>query len=115
MGLPIVAIAKLHLLSHCHKSFTPLLAGLICPFLLKLSFGFGVPRGVYTDVVEASRLFFFQLNQIAFDADHQPAPGRRHRWQRALRLVCQRITHVRRSPAEQLDDESFHTLSMLSL
>lgn len=113
MGLHLIAIigAKLHLLSHCR---TPLLiaAGLICPFLIKLSLGFRVIRGGYIDLIDASTLFIFQLNQIAFDdADHQPAhPGNgRHRWQRALRLVCQRLR------SEQLDEESIHTLTMLSL
>ncbi|XVE57660.1 hypothetical protein DITRI_Ditri04bG0107400 [Diplodiscus trichospermus] len=113
MGLHLVALAKLHLLSPSH-SFTPSVGGLICPFVLKVSFSLRIVRRVYIDVVDASRLFFFQLNQIAFEAD-QPAPGDGDRWQRALRLVCHRITHVRRSPAGQSDEDSFHTLTMLSL
>ncbi|XWS49106.1 hypothetical protein CRYUN_Cryun13aG0135300 [Craigia yunnanensis] len=113
MGLHLVALAKLHLLSPSH-SFTPLVAVLICPFVLKLSFSLRIVRRVYIDVIDASRLFFFQLNQIAFEADH-PAPANGDRWQRVIRLVCQRITHVRRSPAGQSDEDSFHTLTMLSL
>ena len=113
MGLHLVALAKLNLLSSSH-SFTPLVAGLIFPFVLKLSFRLGIARRVYIDLIDASRLFFFQLSQIAFEAD-QPAPANGDRWQRALRLVCQRITHVRRSPVGQSDEDSFHTLTMLSL
>lgn len=116
MGLHLVALAKLHLLSSSPThSFTPLIAGLICPFVLKLSFSSSIVRRAYIDVIDASRLFFFQLSQIAFQQD-QPAPGNGgDRWERALRLVCQRITHVRRSPSGQSDDDSFHTLTMLSL
>ncbi|XVF13378.1 hypothetical protein REPUB_Repub08aG0203000 [Reevesia pubescens] len=115
MGLHLVALAKLHFLSSSSR-FTPLLAGLICPFVLKVSFSLSIVRRVYIDVIDASRLFFFQLSQIAFQDDDQPAPGNGgDRWQRILRLVCQRITHVRRSPAGQSDEDSFHTLTILSL
>ncbi|XVF10832.1 hypothetical protein REPUB_Repub07fG0217300 [Reevesia pubescens] len=112
MGLHLVALAKLF--SPTQSLFTPLVAGLICPFLLKLSFSLRIVRRVYIDVIYASRLFFFQLSQIAFEAD-QPAPGNGNRWQRALRLVCQMIAYVRRYPAAQSDEDSFHTLTMLSL
>ncbi|XVF51736.1 hypothetical protein PTKIN_Ptkin04bG0208900 [Pterospermum kingtungense] len=114
MGLHLVALAKLHLLSPSH---TPLVASLFCPFVLKLSFSSSIVRRVYFDVTDATRLFFFQLSQIVFEPDHQPAPGNAgdSRWERALRLVCQRITHARRSPAGQSDEDSLHTLTMLSL
>ncbi|OMO52450.1 hypothetical protein COLO4_37181 [Corchorus olitorius] len=122
MGLHLLALAKLRLLSSS-PTFTPLLAAtLICPFLLKLSFSLGIVRRTYTDVIESTRLFFFQLRQIiAFEDDHdQPPPGGNgggvpDRWQRALRLICQRITLVRRSPAVESDEDNFHTLTMLSL
>ncbi|MBA0795020.1 hypothetical protein Gohar_019297, partial [Gossypium harknessii] len=79
----------------------------------------GVAR-LYIDLIHAGRLFFFQLNRIVLEADHQPAAapaGNGSRWQRALRLVCRRIiTHARRSPpALEFDVASFHTLTMLSL
>ncbi|EOY24345.1 Uncharacterized protein TCM_015972 isoform 2, partial [Theobroma cacao] len=109
----LLALAKLYLLSPS-RSFTPLPAGFICPFVLKLSFSLRIVRRVYIDVIDASRLFLFQLSQIAFEAD-QPAPENGDRWERALRLVCQRITHVRRSPMGQSDEDSFRTLTMLSL
>ncbi|KAK8266501.1 hypothetical protein V6Z12_D12G250700 [Gossypium hirsutum] len=113
MALHLVALAKLHLLSPSHSA-SPLIASLICSFLLEISSRLSVLRRVYIDVFHAARLFFFQLSQIALEADH-PAPSNGHRWQRALRLVCQRITHVRRSPPAQSDEASFHTLTMLSL
>ncbi|XWS49737.1 hypothetical protein CRYUN_Cryun12cG0028500 [Craigia yunnanensis] len=83
MGLHLVALAKLHLLSPSH-SFTPVVAGLICPFVLKISFSSRIVRRVYIDVIVASRLFFFQLSQIVFDAD-RPALSNGDRWRRALR------------------------------
>ncbi|MBA0708246.1 hypothetical protein Golax_020218, partial [Gossypium laxum] len=60
-----------------------------------------------------------ELNRVVLEADHQPAAapaGNGSRWQRALRLVCRRITtHARRSPpALEFDVSSFHTLTMLS-
>ncbi|KAH1075005.1 hypothetical protein J1N35_027333 [Gossypium stocksii] len=113
MALHLVALVKLHLLSPSHSA-SPLIASLICSFLLKISSRLSVLRQVYIDVFHATRLFFFQLSRIALEADH-PAPSNGHRWQRALRLVCQRITHVRRSPPAQSDEASFHTLTMLSL
>ncbi|KAK8658199.1 hypothetical protein V6N13_036411 [Hibiscus sabdariffa] len=117
MGLHVVAVAmaKLHLLSPSHSFTTPLVAGLICPFVLKVSFRLSFLRRVYIDAFDASRLFIFQLSQIALGAD-QPAPGNGgRRWQRALRLVCQRIAQVRRPTVAESEEDSFHTFSMLSL
>ncbi|KAB2018102.1 hypothetical protein ES319_D08G206100v1 [Gossypium barbadense] len=117
MGICLVALAKLHLLTPAHSISAPLLAGFICPFVVKLAFRFRIVRRVYIDMLYATRLFFFQLSQIAFDAggDRQPSPGDGERWQRALRLVSERITHVRRSPVADSDEDSFHTLTVLSL
>ncbi|GMJ00402.1 hypothetical protein HRI_003709400 [Hibiscus trionum] len=117
MGLHLVAVAmaKLHLLSRSHSFTTPSVAALIGPFVLKVSFRMSFLRRLYIDAFDASRLFFFQLSQIALGAE-QPAPDNGgHRWQRALRLVCQRITHVRRSTVAESEEDSFHTFSMLSL
>ncbi|KAL5748479.1 hypothetical protein ACOSP7_025521 [Xanthoceras sorbifolium] len=121
MGLHMVALAKLNyiLLSPSHSSVTPILASLICPFLLKFSCSFKLIRRAYVDLLYASRLFVFQLHQIAFDTQYQQPQLRINnngsRWERALRLVCQRITHVRRSPPTLSDEDSFHTLTVLSL
>ncbi|MBA0678921.1 hypothetical protein Goari_020238 [Gossypium aridum] len=121
MGLHLItAAAKFYLLSST-PSFSPLLGGLICPFALKYCFNLsvGVAR-LYIDLIHAGRLFFFQLNRVVLEADHQPAAapaGNGSRWQRTLRLVCRRIiTHARRSPpALEFDVASFHTLAILSL
>ncbi|XVE65079.1 hypothetical protein DITRI_Ditri07aG0153600 [Diplodiscus trichospermus] len=117
MGLHLVALAKLQFLSLSH-SFTPLVAGALFPFVLKLSISLRIVRNrrLYIDVIDATRLFLFQLSQIASDADRAAATGNGDRCHRTLRLVCSRITHVRRPPAGQSGDEdSFHTLTMLSL
>ncbi|KAG2677625.1 hypothetical protein I3843_12G108400 [Carya illinoinensis] len=113
MGLPLVALAKLKLLSATYTTPSPLVTSLVWPFLLKLSFSFGLARRTYIDVVYAARLFFFQLGQIAFDT--QPALGHNSRVERALRLVYQRVTHASRSQARELDADNFHTLSMIAL
>ncbi|KAJ9173389.1 hypothetical protein P3X46_016530 [Hevea brasiliensis] len=119
MGLPpVAALAKLKLglsLSSSHTVVSPLLTSLICPFVVKLACGLGQVRRAHSDVIYASRLFIFQLGRIAFEDNNQDqAFG--SRWARALRLVCQRMTQARRSPAAtQSDEDSFHALSMLSL
>ncbi|GMY30016.1 Zinc finger protein [Fagus crenata] len=113
MVFPMLALAKLQLLSPSH-SLSPMVTSLVWPFLLKMSFSFRIVRGAYTDLVLASRLFFFQLGQIALNPE--PAFGNTTRLERALRLVYQRVIRTTRSQAPPLDDDdSFHTLSMFAL
>ncbi|KAK8584468.1 hypothetical protein V6N13_109863 [Hibiscus sabdariffa] len=116
MGLFLVAVAKLHFLSSAH-SLSPLLGSLICSFVIKLAFSLRIVRGACTDMVDATRLFLFQLSQIAFEADghRPPAPGNGERWQRALRLVSERMAYATRSQVAQSDEDNFHTLTVLSL
>ena len=109
----MLALAKLKLLSPSH-SLSPMVTSSVWPFLLKMSFSFRIVRGAYTDLVLASRLFFFQLGQIALNPE--PALGNTTRLERALRLVYQRVIRTTRSQAPPLDDDdSFHTLSMFAL
>ncbi|KAG6782358.1 hypothetical protein POTOM_011757 [Populus tomentosa] len=70
MGLPMVAVAKLNLLSRTRAS---LVTFLLFPYVLKLTFTVRLFRRAYTGLLHSSRLFLFQLSQIAFDTD-QPAP-----------------------------------------
>ncbi|GLU05575.1 hypothetical protein SLE2022_226720 [Rubroshorea leprosula] len=112
MGLHLVALAKLKLLAPCHN-ISPLLASLVCPFVIRVACSLRCVRRTYFDLLYASRLFFFQMGRIAFDAE--PGPGNGSRWRRALRLVCQRVTDVGRLPASQSEEVSFHTLTILSL
>ena len=112
MGLHLVAIAKLKLLSPSH-SLNPMVSSLVWPFLLKLSFSFRLVRRAHTDVVRASRLFVFQLGQIFLNPE--PTFGNNTRLERALRLVFQRVTRTSRSQAPLVDEDNFHTLSMLAL
>ncbi|KAK4557851.1 hypothetical protein RGQ29_007561 [Quercus rubra] len=112
MGLHLVAIAKLKLLSPSH-SLNPMVSSLVWPFLLKLSFSFRLVRRAHTDVVHASRLFVFQLGQIFLNPE--PTFGNNTRLERALRLVFQRVTRTSRSQAPLVDEDNFHTLSMLAL
>ncbi|KAJ0047967.1 hypothetical protein Pint_15873 [Pistacia integerrima] len=113
MGLHMLALLKLNLLSaSAPSSINPILTSLIWPFVLKLSFNLKPVRITYVDMLYACRLFLFQLGQIAFDTD-QPPLGTR--WERAIRLVCQRLTQARRSSPTQSDENHFHTLSVISL
>ncbi|GLT35160.1 hypothetical protein SLA2020_096360 [Shorea laevis] len=81
--------------------------------MLRVSFGLRIVHRAYDDLLFASRLFFFQLGHRAFDAE--PGQADESRWQRAVRLVCQRVTRVSGSPASQSDEDSLHTLTILSL
>ncbi|OWM88371.1 hypothetical protein CDL15_Pgr003783 [Punica granatum] len=126
MGLQLVALAKLNSI-FSSQTLIPLLTGLVWPFLIKLSFGLRLVRETYLDLVRTSSLFFFQLRQIAAEAEHprgaastSAAPGGgiggSSRWERALRLVYRTLTRARRSmPTPVEDEDSLHTLSMLAL
>ncbi|KAK9275319.1 hypothetical protein L1049_022582 [Liquidambar formosana] len=114
MGLHLVLLAKLNLLSTSSQSLSPMVASLVWPFVLKLTFSFRLIRRTYTDVIYSIRLFSFQMGQIAFDTEL----GLRNttRWERALRLVYERVTNAGRSPSpSQSDEDSLHALSMLAL
>ncbi|KAL6178351.1 hypothetical protein ACLB2K_049869 [Fragaria x ananassa] len=135
LHMAVAASVKLKLLScTSHSLITPIVSGLIWPFVIKVSFNLRSVRRAYADVIHSSRLFFFQLNRIvrAFDehdvhADHdEPAAINNNtttssnsntRMERALRLVRQTVTNgVRRSSeAMQLDEQSIHALAMIAL
>ncbi|CAK9173217.1 unnamed protein product [Ilex paraguariensis] len=115
MGLTLVVLAKLKLITTSH-SVCPMVAGLAWAFVLKLSFSItklGPLRRVYADVLNGFRLFLFQMGQISLNA--APTSSNRTRWERALRLVRERLTQVTRSPALESDEDSLHTLSMIAL
>ncbi|KAK4789403.1 hypothetical protein SAY86_020722 [Trapa natans] len=137
MGLQLVALAKLNALFTSHN-LTHLLAGLIWPFLIKLSLGTRLVRETYLDLVGSSNLLFFQLRQTAIQAEHiQPsgsdgatsstnaaavgsnftaAGGTTVRWERALRLVYRSMTRARRlMPTPVGDEDSLYALSMIAL
>lgn len=110
----MVALAKLLSSAASSHGISPaILAGLACPLVLKFCFSFRLVRQAYIDAVYASRLFVFQLGEIAFGSG--PAVSSNHRrssrWQRALRLVCERVTLT----PTQSDEHNFHTLTLISL
>ncbi|KAK4801910.1 hypothetical protein SAY86_000113 [Trapa natans] len=92
---------------------TPLLVGLIWPFLVKLSFSSRLVRETYTDLVSASGLFFFRLRQMAVEAERLSGS----RWGRTLLLAHRSMVRARRSmrAADLEDEESLHALSMIAL
>ncbi|KAL2472031.1 Uncharacterized protein Adt_40167 [Abeliophyllum distichum] len=117
MGLQVVVLAKLGLCAASH-SLTPLSAALLWPFVLKFSFSFRPLREVYTDILHALRLFFFQLRQITMndEPDGSAASNGGARWERALRLICERVTQARHAQSG-LDsgEDSLRAISMLAL
>lgn len=126
MGLHLVVLAKLNLITAnaTHGAISPLVAGLLVwPFVLRLSFSIRPLHQACTDIVRASRLFFFQMGQIAFTSGISTAgPGignsnisSRTRWARAVRLVYRRITDARRSPMWDSDYENLRAVSMIAL
>ncbi|KAH6755765.1 hypothetical protein C2S52_010183 [Perilla frutescens var. hirtella] len=114
MIFPAVApLAKLGLIAggvHPIHGLGPVLTtAMLWPFVVKFAFSFRPLRESCMDMAEALRLFLFQLSQIAFEGGED---GGGPRWQRALRLVYERLLHVRRS---QSDEESLLALSMHAL
>ncbi|CAK9173218.1 unnamed protein product [Ilex paraguariensis] len=104
MGLHLVVLAKLKLITTTY-SVAPMVACLAWPFVLKLLFSVGRlgPLGrVYDDVLDGFRFFLFQMGQITFNA--APASGNSTRWERALRLVRERVAQVSHSPALESDE-----------
>ncbi|PON40651.1 hypothetical protein PanWU01x14_295560 [Parasponia andersonii] len=142
MGLQmVVGVVKMKMVimgmmsSHSHysqRAVRPMVAGLLFPFVLKISLSFTVVRRTYCELMHASSLFFFQLGHIAFDtttttttttttsiitdghdAAAAAASSSSSRFRRALRLVFQRLTLVPQ-PHQQAAD-SLHSLSMIAL
>ncbi|VVA38311.1 PREDICTED: mitochondrial, partial [Prunus dulcis] len=71
-----------------------------------LFFSFSLVHQTYSDLIHQSRLFFFQLNEIAaadnFDDDlQQQRPAATRFLQRALRLLQQVVIHQRNSQASE--------------
>ncbi|KAF7137501.1 hypothetical protein RHSIM_Rhsim07G0108300 [Rhododendron simsii] len=122
MGLHLLVLAKLNLITAtaAHGGASPLVAGLLVwPFVLRLSFSIRPLHQAYTDLVYASRLFFFQMGQIAFSNGSTTAgPGigngdsSRTRWARALRLAYRRIIDARWSPVSDSDEENLRAVSV---
>ncbi|RDX94696.1 hypothetical protein CR513_22888, partial [Mucuna pruriens] len=112
MGLHMVALVKLHLQVTSH-GLRPAVVGLACPLLLKLLMGFRIFRD---DALYQSRLFLFQLGQIAFNTEAQLSNVAR--MERALDFIWRTLTpSPTTSPSEdsQLAQQSLHDLSMLAL
>ncbi|KAI6702278.1 hypothetical protein NL676_011414 [Syzygium grande] len=127
MGIHVVALAKLnHLIFAPSRSSSPAaVSWLVWPFLLRLATSCErVWRG-YPDAVYASRLFLFQLRRIVLPPEGEGGEGggggggrdraAGTRWERALRLVWRRLVGAWQSTAVLVDEDSFHTLSILAL
>ncbi|CDP09962.1 unnamed protein product [Coffea canephora] len=119
MGFHLVLVAKLKLLSAGHHMClsTPIMASLVGPFLIKFIFTTFKPlHQVFINAAYASRLFIFQMGQITFSS--QPpgfTNGANTRWQRALRLVSERLILARQSQTTDSEEESIRAISALAL
>lgn len=111
MGLHLVLLAKLNLLatSHCPG---PVFAALLWPFALKIPLSGCISRAC-TRFSVSSVLIVFRLSQVLFQ---EQSIRHGHRWERALRVLCERayVTRRRFSTA-QSHETSLHSVSMLAL
>ncbi|KAL0296256.1 UNVERIFIED_CONTAM: hypothetical protein Sradi_6677700 [Sesamum radiatum] len=114
MAMPMVALAKLSLVGAAHQGLTPLITALVLPFVLKFCFSFRPLHDTCSDMMHAMRLFVFQMGEIAFGREPSGGAGD-VRWQRALRLVCERVRRARHARPSASGEESLVALSMLSL
>lgn len=110
MGLHLMAVVKLKLLaSTSHTvSLTPYITSLVAPFVVKTFLNFRTLPQLYEDVLHALRLFLFQFTQIRQLEDL----GDRNRWERALRLLTERIS---RQSSTSDEASSLHELAMITL
>ncbi|KAI3453472.1 hypothetical protein Pfo_010135 [Paulownia fortunei] len=115
MALPMVALAKLSLIAAAHHGVTPLVTALLWPFVLKFSFSFRPLHEGCTDMMHALRLFFFQMGQIATNREPSSGGAGGVRWQRALRLVFERVIHARRAQSTADGEDSLLILCGLQL
>lgn len=116
MGLvQLVVLVKLKLLfSTSHAiSLTPFITYLVAPFVLKVLLNWRSLPQLYEDVWHASRLLIFQFSEIAFGIRQENLEDR-SRWERALRLFSERISHSLRSPSST-EARSMHDFSMITL
>lgn len=113
MGFSLLAVVKLKLLASSSQtiSFTPYVAYLVGPFLLKVFLKLRSLPQFYEDVLHATRFLLFQFSQIAFEIRLEDL-GDRSRWERALRLFTERIRRIS-SPSDEA--RRLHDLSMVAL
>ncbi|MFS7941564.1 hypothetical protein Hanom_Chr06g00477791 [Helianthus anomalus] len=92
----------------------PFVATLAWPFFLKVLLSLKPFRNVIMSMVQDSRLFVFQLNQIiGSEGGLRFAIGRR-RWGRVVRLVHERLPNVSRSTPFSNYDQSLQALSIVA-
>lgn len=111
MGLHLVLLAKLKLLatSHCPG---PVFAALLWPFALKIPLSGCISRAC-TRFSVSSVLIVFRLSQVLFQ---EQSIRHGHRWERALRVLCERADVTRRRfSTAQSHETSLHSVSMLAL
>ncbi|KAK4365858.1 hypothetical protein RND71_013738 [Anisodus tanguticus] len=116
MGLHLLIVLKLNLIASSRSLNTPLIVSLLCPYLIRLAACSVKPlHQIYSNLVHSVRLFFFQIRQITLNSQPPPASRTTMRWQRAVRLVYERLTRARQSQFWETDEESLRALSMISL
>lgn len=113
MGLQLVALVKLKFLAMAHSHCSWLVTAMPWPFLLKLPFHRINTSRACADLAAASTFFFFRLRQILFDNQQIEHNGRR--WERALRLFCERAIDARRYSTAHADHASLYSVSMITL
>ena len=118
MGMHLMVVAAIHLSragSIGAAGASPgLAANLIWPFLVKLCLSVQVNPH---DWISSSRFLIFQFAQIFARNSRNDENQNNNRWDRAIRLVRERIDLARDShmSLRHDDEESLHILSMLAL
>ncbi|KAL2348155.1 hypothetical protein Fmac_002155 [Flemingia macrophylla] len=113
MGLHMVpvTVAKVHL-QVAKQSLGPVVGWIVCPLALKLYLGLRLFR---QEALYSTRLFFFRLGRIVFDAELPFANTTR--FERAFRLMFQTLTTATTTTQEQqqLNHQTFSTILTLTL
>ncbi|GMJ00403.1 hypothetical protein HRI_003709500 [Hibiscus trionum] len=107
MALEMVVLATLLSPSH---GMNPILAGLACSFLFKLSLNLDLVHQGCIDLWHGIGVLQYRIGHMGFGTEPGLSSGRR---QQTLQILYGRVMNVRRSPA--LVETCFDDLTMLSL
>ncbi|WOL05645.1 hypothetical protein Cni_G14374 [Canna indica] len=120
MPIHMVVIGKLNLflLAGGHCSNLQIMASLLCPFVLKFPFVAARLPNSCTELAVSLRFFLFRLRRIfVVDAAATAVERRYDRWERALRLIRDRVAGADEERLRVLgpNDEMLTAISMLTL
>ncbi|KAL5728361.1 hypothetical protein ACHQM5_001454 [Ranunculus cassubicifolius] len=113
MVLHLLVLTKLKLLSLTHISSTALTSALVM-LILKLPSSSRHLSRVCSNAFIASRLFLFRFSVIMFEYGNNGGIDAQ-RWDRAVRLVRERMTNTRNSWSSEIHEGSLHAATIVAL